>query len=315
MGCGVHLLEEFRPNSSNCPLNCGEELRRERQETDAIQNRVINDAKRQRWQAWDASLPRLNGIADMKIYVWEWIHLVMVFQVSCNLLYSKIHIYIYIFDIYILQRLLWKNGLEDIFLNFRPDPRRKTIDSTPGIAMRRQSFGAIADCRDCRLKGGDGFAAWLVGDYSCFYRSIVYYTLWICVENRQNIKWQLIWSMIFYCEVLAWINRGNTSTPSSTSKYIRFHTTDSMASSEPSGEQISLVCIGFSFHGIKSIQKNHLKPKGLNILKGCICHGIIDGHIYCRYMINLHGIINWFNICHGIVDVYTWYWWMYTLLK
>lgn len=71
MGCGVHLLEEFRPNSSNCPLNCGEELRRERQETDAIQNRVINDAKRQRWQAWDASLPRLNGIADMKIYVWE----------------------------------------------------------------------------------------------------------------------------------------------------------------------------------------------------------------------------------------------------
>lgn len=71
MGCGVHLLEEFRLNSSNCPLNCGEELRRERQETDAIQNRVINDAKRQRLQAWDASLPRLNGIADMKIHVWE----------------------------------------------------------------------------------------------------------------------------------------------------------------------------------------------------------------------------------------------------
>lgn len=113
MGCGVHLLEEFRPNSSNCPLNCGEELRRERQETDAIQNRVINDAKRQRWQAWDASLPRLNGIADMKIYVWEWIHLVMVFQVSCNLLYSKIHIYIYIYSIFIsykdcFEKMGWK---------------------------------------------------------------------------------------------------------------------------------------------------------------------------------------------------------------
>jgi len=69
-------------------------------------------------------------------------------------IYCKIHI----FDIYILQRLLCKNGLEDIFFNFRPDPRRKTIDSTSGIAMRRQSFRAIAVCRDCRLKGVDGFA-------------------------------------------------------------------------------------------------------------------------------------------------------------
>lgn len=31
---------------------------RSRQQTDAIQNRFINDAKRLRWQAWDASLPR-----------------------------------------------------------------------------------------------------------------------------------------------------------------------------------------------------------------------------------------------------------------
>ena len=108
--------------------------------------------------------------------------------------------------------------------------------------------------------------------------------------------------MILYCEVLAWINRGNTSTTSSPSKSSRFHTSDSMASCEPSGERIALVCIAFPFMVSEVLRKTHWNPKGLNFLEGCICHGIIDGHIYIYDQ--LHGIIDGFNICHGIVDVY-----------
>ena len=119
----------------------------------------------------------------------------------------------------------------------RPQSTSEATHSTPGIAIRRQSFGAIADCRDCRLKGTDGFVTLnvtrLVGDYSCYYRSIVTilsrYLLKIG-KNQVTVTMEQIFFVVkFFCQSAGEIHQIQHPVP-----YICFTTTDSMASSEPS---------------------------------------------------------------------------------
>ena len=134
-------------------------------------------------------------------------------------------------NLFTFSKLLWKTWaryipqLFDIGKN-RPQSTSEATHSTPGIAIRRQSFGAIADCRDCRLKGMDGFVTlnvtWLVGDYSCYYRSIVTILSRYLLEIGKN-QVTVNMEQIFFCEVLLSTNRENTSNTASRSIYLLPH--------------------------------------------------------------------------------------------